>query len=389
MNSVLELPGLSLSSRTQLFGAIRDSDTREDGVSPAVFGGRQGWLISGMDVARAVLGSSAVSKGRPIESQRVVGGVGAMRRTAARADKAKLIHALRLEALETQSVARHVTGALQARGVAEATGPGIGPHGGKLGRRSHVAEVVTFRTGGLTEAIAAGMLAQLSGQGVGSVNGTALRELVADAWERMEAPNSGGSDLQSDSADDLGRFIGRMLPGAASPFLNYLRSDGWTDGRIAEELRALLLASWGSTSALVLSALSLGLKGLPDMGTLNEVLRLYPPDFIIVRVMDREGIDRRFSIGDLLVISPWLIQRAASGWTNPNEFDPKRWDGPNRLRWFIPFGIGERRCPAAGLARTYARASVSHLQDLPWRRGEFVTLLESRSPALVAEPPYR
>src|SRR4051794_41369367 len=91
-------------------------------------------------------------------------------------------------------------------------------------------------------------------------------------------------------------------------------------------MRAMFLAGWGSTAAAVLSSLSLGVaERLGEEFVLDEVIRLYPPSFMIARTIAHSSEGQPFRPGDLVLISPWLIHRNPRGWSDPLRFDVSRW----------------------------------------------------------------
>ncbi|MBC7139321.1 MAG: cytochrome P450 [Defluviimonas sp.] len=88
----------------------------------------------------------------------------------------------------------------------------------------------------------------------------------------------------------------------------------------------------------------------------REALRLYPP----VPMMVRENAcpetfrGRRVAPGAQVVISPWHVQRHERIWTDPDAFDPDRWQtaacrDAARAAW-LPFSAGPRVCTGAGFA---------------------------------------
>ena len=103
------------------------------------------------------------------------------------------------------------------------------------------------------------------------------------------------------------------------------------------------------------------LDGLPDFGytrqVLEEVLRLYPPGWLMTR---RARADDR--LGDYLVpagtevfISPYLIQRNPAHWAAPERFDPERF-APDQVKnrhplAMLPFAAGPRNCVGELMAR--------------------------------------
>lgn len=91
-------------------------------------------------------------------------------------------------------------------------------------------------------------------------------------------------------------------------------------------------------------------EGAALRAVLNETLRLYPPVPFLTRRADAPGRIRRWAIrrGDLVLASPWLLQRNPAHWPDPHAFRPERWLGGEAAgRAFIPFGLGPRACAGA------------------------------------------
>ncbi len=64
--------------------------------------------------------------------------------------------------------------------------------------------------------------------------------------------------------------------------------------------------------------------------------------------------DKKIKPRDIMMISPWLIQRHRLVWPKPDVFDPDRFDAPEckeavRHAYF-PFSMGPRICTGAGFA---------------------------------------
>jgi cytochrome P450 len=103
---------------------------------------------------------------------------------------------------------------------------------------------------------------------------------------------------------------------------------------------------------------STGLPGSADQaGQLNltnrlihEVLRFYPPGYIIGRraIADDDELGFRIPKGSQLYLSPYLTHRDPRYWDRPGEFDPDRFTpeaSADRPRFaYLPFGAGSRRC---------------------------------------------
>jgi len=112
--------------------------------------------------------------------------------------------------------------------------------------------------------------------------------------------------------------------------------------RLYEELRFVLAGRPPSIADL---------GQLPYLrGVVNEVLRLYPPAYVLARTSIAPctigGYD--LPIGSTIVLSQWVTHRDARFFNDPNAFIPERWlDGlEDRLPAgaYFPFGDGPRRC---------------------------------------------
>jgi cytochrome P450 len=121
---------------------------------------------------------------------------------------------------------------------------------------------------------------------------------------------------------------------------------------------------------------------LPRLGytrmVVDEVLRLYPPAWVIGRTAIADDQISGFHIpgGSALVMSPWLTHHNALYWENPESFDPERFT-PQRSRdrpqyAYYPFGGGSRMCigdrfsimeQTLALAMTAQRFEVQVLHD--------------------------
>lgn len=80
---------------------------------------------------------------------------------------------------------------------------------------------------------------------------------------------------------------------------------------------------------------------------LDEVMRLYPPAWLVTRrVLAADTLGgREIPAGAVLILSPWLLHRHPGVWRDPERFDPTRFlDGSADRTAFIPFGAGPRQC---------------------------------------------
>jgi len=82
----------------------------------------------------------------------------------------------------------------------------------------------------------------------------------------------------------------------------------------------------------------------------EEVMRLYPPVWLLPRVAQADDEIGGYHIpaGSDVVVVPYTLHRHPEFWTDPERFDPGRWDPANpagRPRYaYIPFGAGPRFC---------------------------------------------
>ena len=83
---------------------------------------------------------------------------------------------------------------------------------------------------------------------------------------------------------------------------------------------------------------------------LKEVMRLYPPVYIILRepVGDLELGGFSFPQGQMLLLCPWMLHRDPRNFKDPTTFDPERFapgtaEGISRGA-YLPFGAGPHQC---------------------------------------------
>ncbi|HYW10980.1 MAG TPA: cytochrome P450, partial [Longimicrobium sp.] len=128
----------------------------------------------------------------------------------------------------------------------------------------------------------------------------------------------------------------------------------------------------------------------------SEVLRLYPPAWMLGRTAERPVRlgDAEIPGGAIVSVSPYAMQRHPALWDRPSEFRPERFapeEAAGRPRGSVlPFGAGARRCPAAAMVPGHLHAflavllrthAVERADDTPVRPRGLV--------ALRADPPLR
>jgi cytochrome P450 len=88
----------------------------------------------------------------------------------------------------------------------------------------------------------------------------------------------------------------------------------------------------------------------------RETLRLYPPVPMMVRQSTKNETFRKRVVPKAaqLVLSPWHLHRHTRLWSNPDLFDPTRWQTDEARQSardaYMPFSAGPRVCPGAGFA---------------------------------------
>jgi cytochrome P450 len=98
---------------------------------------------------------------------------------------------------------------------------------------------------------------------------------------------------------------------------------------------------------------------------LNESLRLYPPVWLIRRYVVNDDVLGRCQIParSTVIACPFVTQRLADLWPDPERFDPGRFDESRpehpRLAWF-PFGYGPRKCVGSHFALLEAKLILSY-----------------------------
>lgn len=101
---------------------------------------------------------------------------------------------------------------------------------------------------------------------------------------------------------------------------------------------------------------------------IQETLRLYPPVWLYTRRADCDlqlG-DYRIEQGAQIYLSPYLTQRSDRYWSEPERFQPERFEGIGQSAQgaaFYPFSLGPRRC--VGEHFSYLEMKIQLAQLLP------------------------
>jgi cytochrome P450 len=110
------------------------------------------------------------------------------------------------------------------------------------------------------------------------------------------------------------------------------------------------------------------LRAMPTLTqTLDEVLRLYPPAWVVERQANEADVVAGYRVEkDTVVgVSPYLIHRDPDYWENPEGFDPERFSperSANRPKLaYVPFGAGPRFCIGNNFALMEAQLIVARI----------------------------
>lgn len=112
-------------------------------------------------------------------------------------------------------------------------------------------------------------------------------------------------------------------------------------------------------------------QDLPNLSytrqVLDEVLRLYPPAWILTRqnLADDKLLEYKIPAHSFIAISPFVMHRHPAYWDAPETFDPERFT-PERAKQYhrflyFPFGGGPRLCIGKGLAQVEAHLILATL----------------------------
>jgi cytochrome P450 len=88
----------------------------------------------------------------------------------------------------------------------------------------------------------------------------------------------------------------------------------------------------------------------------REALRLYPPVPFMSRDIAAPEVMRGHTLatGTTIYLSPWILHRSEKNWSDPDNFDPDRFDRPetaeSQRSAYIPFSMGPRVCLGAAFA---------------------------------------
>jgi cytochrome P450 len=197
---------------------------------------------------------------------------------------------------------------------------------------------------------------------------------------RDEDDGSGMSDVQLRNEAMTLFIAGFETTAIALSWIAYLLSTHPdVDARLHAEVRAAI----GERAATA--------DDLPKLKyverVVNEALRLYPPAWAMDRLAnaDLELGGFRIKRGTDIWLSPWVMHRDPRFWTEPERFDPDRWDGDLQKRLpkfaFYPFGGGPRVC----IGNAFAMMEATLVTATIAQRFRFAS---SGAPAPTPEPGF-
>ncbi|MEV4340320.1 cytochrome P450 [Streptomyces sp. NPDC049590] len=130
--------------------------------------------------------------------------------------------------------------------------------------------------------------------------------------------------------------------------LHQLSQDSDLDAEVAHEAQSVALFQEGRPAAEVMERLP------RTRSVVAEILRRRAPSWIFPRVAVTDTIiaTRRIPAGSQVLLSPYALHHRADLFPDPENFDPRRWDGrdPHRTTGWLPFGAGASKCIGYELA---------------------------------------
>lgn len=106
---------------------------------------------------------------------------------------------------------------------------------------------------------------------------------------------------------------------------------------------------------------------------ISETLRLFPVAPLLVPHMSSDhcrigGFD--IPGATIVLINAWAIHRDPNLWEDPTSFVPERFENRDRETYkLLPFGLGRRACPGAGLAQRVVGLTLGSLiQCYEWKK---------------------
>ena len=183
-----------------------------------------------------------------------------------------------------------------------------------------------------------------------SDSGAARKDILASLLEARD-PDSGETFTRKDLVDQISVLFlaGHETSASVLAWAFYLIA---MCPDIQERLHAEAVAAFGDRQPQFADMKKLRLA----RDVFRETLRLYPP----VSFMSRDATettqmrDKEVKPGEMLFVSPWLIQRHTKLWDRPDVFDPDRFSAAaskeSQRSAYLPFSAGPRVCLGASFA---------------------------------------
>ncbi|XP_022725825.1 cytochrome P450 81D11-like [Durio zibethinus] len=128
-----------------------------------------------------------------------------------------------------------------------------------------------------------------------------------------------------------------------------------------------------------------------------ETLRLYPAAPLLLPHMPSSDCTLggyNVPRGAIVLVNAWAIHRDPKLWDDPTSFKPERFENGEKLGEYshklMPFGLGRRACPGAGLAqRMVGLALGSLIQCFEWERidGKEIDMTEGKGTTMPKVQP--
>ncbi|XP_028764209.1 cytochrome P450 81E8-like [Neltuma alba] len=105
---------------------------------------------------------------------------------------------------------------------------------------------------------------------------------------------------------------------------------------------------------------------------ISETMRLHPVvPLLVPREVSKDCTIGGYSVprNTIVLVNAWAIHRDPQLWSDPTSFKPERFEREGEADKIIPFGMGRRACPGAGLAQRTVGVTLGWLiQCFEWER---------------------
>ncbi|KAK6125312.1 hypothetical protein DH2020_040945 [Rehmannia glutinosa] len=125
-----------------------------------------------------------------------------------------------------------------------------------------------------------------------------------------------------------------------------------------------------------------------------ETLRLFPSVPMLVPHVPSQDVEiGSYNVpkGTMVLVNAWAIHRDPNVWDEPLSFKPERFENLElENHKLLPFGMGKRACPGAGLAQKFVGLALGSLiQCFDWKRisEEKIDMTESPGTTLAKAKP--